>query len=315
MYLIRQNRPQAPVEYAQAAIITIAFLPENLPMFERLSRSWQLVKASAAVLKQDRKLILFPLISSMAMLAVLASFAIPVLGWVVFGARSGQADAVSSNSFYALGFLFYLTQYFVIFFFNAALVGAAMIRLDGGSPTLSDGLRLAASKWTSILGYAAIAATVGMVLRAIAERVGFLGRIITGLLGVGWTLATYLVVPVLVARDVGPVEAVKESALILKRTWGENLVGQAGLGAAFALIQFLVVALGVALVIAAATSGSAILMVLSLALTIGAVLLSILVHGALSGIYAAALYRFATQNGNSQGFDTDALRGAFVAKA
>jgi hypothetical protein len=284
-------------------------------MFDRLARSWQLVKASASVLQQDRKLILFPLISSMAMLAVLASFAIPVMGWVVFSGRSATGSAVAGTTFYALGFLFYLTQYFVIFFFNAALVGAAMIRLDGGDPTLSDGLRLAASRWTSILGYAAIAATVGLVLRVIAERVGFLGRIITSLLGAGWTVATYLVVPVLVARDVGPVQAVKESALILKRTWGENLVGQAGLGVAFALIQFVVVLLGVALVGTAMVGGSAILIVFSLMLTIGCVLLSILVHGALSGIYAAALYRFATQSGDSQGFAPDALRGAFVAKA
>jgi hypothetical protein len=280
-------------------------------MFERLTRSWQLVKASAAVLKQDRKLLLFPLISSMAMLAVLASFAIPVMGWVVFSDRSGQGSAVAGSTFYIIAFLFYLTQYFVIFFFNAALVGAAMIRLDGGTPSLADGLRLAASKWTSILGYAAIAATVGMVLRAIAERVGFLGRIITALLGAGWTVATYLVVPVLVARDVGPIEAVKESAQILKCTWGENLVGQAGLGVAFALIQFFVVALGVALVIGAVPS--TFLVMLGLAFTMGAVLLSFLVQGALSGIYAAALYRYATQNGNSQGFDTDALRSAFVA--
>ena len=133
-------------------------------MFDRLSRSWQLVKASASVLKQDRMLVLFPLISSMAMLAVLASFAIPVMGWVVFSGRSATGSAVAGSTFYALGFLFYLTQYFVIFFFNAALVGAAMIRLDGGDPTLSDGLRLAASRWTSILGYAAIAATISSLI-------------------------------------------------------------------------------------------------------------------------------------------------------
>ena len=282
-------------------------------MFERLSRSWQLVKASATVLKQDRKLLLFPLISSMALLAVLASFAIPVLGWVAFDGRYGRG--LGSSALYAVGFLFYLSEYFVIFFFNAALVGAAMIRLDGGTPSLNDGLRLAGSRWLSILGYAAMAATVGMVLRAIQERVGFVGRIVVGLLGVGWTVATYLVVPVLVARDVGPIAAVKESALILKRTWGENLVGQTGLGLAFSLLQGLIVVLGVALVFASATTGSAILIVLSLLVTLGAVLLSFLVHGALSGIYAAALYRFATQNGNAQGFDSDALRNAFVAKA
>ncbi|UUZ47783.1 DUF6159 family protein [Massilia sp. B-10] len=72
-----------------------------------------------------------------------------------------------------------------------------------------------------------IAATVGVILRAIQERVGFLGRIIVGMLGVGWTIATFLVVPVLVARDKGPVDSIKDSAALLKQTWGENVIGQA----------------------------------------------------------------------------------------
>src|SRR5437773_3238791 len=105
-----------------------------------------------------------------------------------------------------------------------------MARLDGGNPTVGDGLAIASSKLTSIAGYTLIAATVGMVLRAIQERVGFLGKIVVGILGAGWSIATYLVVPVLVTRDIGPVEAVKESAMLLRRTWGENLIGQGGIG-------------------------------------------------------------------------------------
>ena len=283
-------------------------------MFERLARSWTLVKASAAVLQQDRKLLLFPLISAVAMFAVLLSFALPVLGMWAMGQGASMGSDSDSTTVYVLAFFFYLSQYFVIFFFNAALVAAAMARLNGDAPSVRDSLRVAASKWMSILGYAAIAATVGMVLRAIQERVGFVGRIVAGLLGAGWTIATYLVVPVLVAKDVGPVDAVKESALILKRTWGENLAGQAGMGAAFGLLQFLLILLGAGLVIAAVSAGSAVLVVLCLLLVIGAVLLSVLVHGALSGIYAAALYRYATQGGNTQGFDSDAMRMAFVAK-
>lgn len=284
-------------------------------MFERLSRSWQLVKASAAVLRQDRKLLLFPLISTMATLAVLISFAIPVLGWMALGGRGGNDVPFASSTLYILGFLFYLTQYFVIFFFNAALVAAAMIRLDGGNPTMADGLRQAASRWPAILGYAALAATVGLVLRSIAERFEWVGRFVVGLIGAGWTLATFLVVPVLVARDIGPLDAVKESADILKRTWGENIAGQAGLGSAFALLQFLLLVLGAALVFTFAANGSTILTVLALLLVLGALLLAFLVHGALSGIYAAALYRFATQSGDTQGFDQQVLRNAFLSKA
>ncbi len=282
-------------------------------MFERLSRSWSLVKASAAVLAQDRKLLLFPLISSIAMLTVLGSFALPVLGWMFFS--TATAARVGDASLYGLGFLFYMSQYFVIFFFNAALVSAAMARLNGQSPSIRDSLAVAGSKWASILGYAAMAATVGLVLRAIQERVGFVGRLITGLLGAGWTIATYLVVPVLVARDLGPVDAVKESAALVKRTWGENLAGQAGLGLAFGVLQFVLILLGAALVLGAAGTGSVSLIVLCVVLTLAALLMTFLVHGALSGIYAAALYRFAAQNGDTQGFESGALRTAFLTKS
>ncbi len=283
-------------------------------MFDRLSRSWHLVKASWAVLRQDQQLLVFPLISAIAALVVMATFALPLFGLGLLQGLSGGQNAASSMAGYALGFLFYVSLYFVIFFFNAALVGAAMIRFDGGVPTVRDGLRLANSKFGSILGYAIIAATVGMILRVIQERVGFVGKFIVGLLGVGWTVATYLVVPILVTRDTGPIEAVKESASALKKTWGENVVGQAGMGTAFGLIHFFIFICGIALVLAAATTGSAILIGLAILVTLVAVILAALIHAALGGIYAAALYRYASSGVASNGFDSNALQLAFAPK-
>ena len=283
-------------------------------MFERLSRSWELVKASAAVLRADKELLVFPLISGLAMLAVLASFALPVIGVYLWQGPSAKDLQISSVAGYAVAFLFYLSQYFVIFFFNAALVGAAMIRLEGGDPTVAEGLRIARSKVGVILGYALTAATVGLLLRMVQERVGFIGRIVVGLLGAGWSIATYLVVPVLVAKDIGPIDAIKESGRILKHTWGENLVGQAGLGVAFTLIQVLVVVVGVALTIVMAIAGNVALVLLAIALLIVAVLLTFLVHSALAGIYAAALYRFATKGDQNSGFAPGMLQSAFVVK-
>src|SRR5690606_8567277 len=108
-------------------------------------------------------------------------------------------------------------------------------------------MSIALDRIGTILGYAALAATVGMLLRAVSERVGFVGRIIAGLVGVGWTLATYLAVPVLVARDVGPIDAVKESAGLFRSTWGEQVVASVGMGWAFFLmgVSWTVVAGGV----------------------------------------------------------------------
>ena len=283
-------------------------------MFDRLSRSWELVKASWGVLREDKELLVFPLISSIATLLVIAAFVLPAIGIYGFDGLGRALDGKTSLAQYVAAFLFYVVQYFVIFFFNAALVGAAMIRLDGGNPTVGDGLAIARSRLGSIFGYAMIAATVGMVLRMLQERVGFIGRIIVGMLGVGWTIATFLVVPVLVARNVDPIEAVKESALLLKSTWGENVIGQAGIGAAFGLIQFAIVLGGIALVVLAIATNSVALIVLSIVATVVVIVLAALVQSALSGIYSAALYRYATTNEGSAGFSADTLALAFRPK-
>ena len=125
-------------------------------MFDRISRSWTLVKASASVLRDEKDLLLFPLISFASLLVVLVSFAIPAwqLGVLEALSRHGHASAGG----YLVAFLFYFVQYFVIFFFNAGLVGAAMMRLDGGEPTFADGMRIATARIGVIAGYAAIAA-------------------------------------------------------------------------------------------------------------------------------------------------------------
>lgn len=277
-------------------------------MFDKISRSWTLVKASAAVLRSDKELLLFPVISSIATLLVAATFMLPVIGLRLFeGGEIGVLGAI-------VGFLFYLCQYFVIFFFNTALVGAAMIRLEGGDPTVADGLRIARSKAGVILGYAAIAATVGLVLQMISEKAGFLGKIVVGLVGMAWTVASFLVVPVLVSRDVGPIDAVKESIELLKRTWGENVAGNVGIGMAFGLITMLVVVLAIALVIAAAAVGG-----VELAIAVGilgalAVALVAVIQAALSGIYSAAVYRYAVDGIAPAGFAGPQLQSAFQPK-
>lgn len=280
-------------------------------MAGRFSNSFALVKASANVLRLDKELMVFPLMSGVATILVAASFIAPIF---MIGPEIFVEGETASYTAYAFGFLFYLVQYTVIFFFNAALVGAAMIRLDGGNPTLGDGLRIATSRIGVIAGYALIAATVGMILRAIQERVGFIGKIIVGLLGVGWTIATYMVVPVLVARDVGPIDAIKESAGLLKKTWGENVIGQAGLGFAFGLIFMGVILCAIVVVGLAIASGSVALIVAAVVIAILAVGITLLVQAALAGIYAAALYRYATKGEGTPGFDSQTMKLAFAPK-
>jgi hypothetical protein len=283
-------------------------------MIERFVRSWELVKASAGVLAQDRELLMFPLIASLAAIAIVAAFVLPLLG---LGAFDGLDRGTGGNGeilLLVLGVAFCVVEYFVMIFFQSALVGAAMIRLRGGDPTLGDGLRIAWSRLGAILGYALIAATIGILLRSAQERSGMIGRWVAGLIGVAWTVATYLVVPVLVTRDVGPLEAVRESARLLQRSWGENVIGQGGIGLVCGALQFLLVlAGGLATAIAPVDRGVAPIAI-TITLTAIAVILVALVQTALSGIYAAALYRHAIGEQPAPGFDQRMLAGAFVPK-
>ena len=278
----------------------------------KFARSWALAKASFGILRADKELLVFPLVSAVAVLLVCASFVLPMFGLGLF--RGMQDGEGMQPVFYLWLFAFYLVQYFVIFFFNAALVGAAMVRLDGGDPTVGMGLRIAAGKWKQILGYVAIAATVGMLLRALEQRAGFLGRIVIGLIGVAWTLATFLTVPLLVARDIGPIDAVKESAGLLGKTWGENLIGNGGIGIAMMLLNLLLVLSGAAIVVFLAVNGLAAGAIAVGVLVVLAALALALVHSALSGIYSAALYRYAVQGEAPAGFDGPLLREAFQRK-
>jgi hypothetical protein len=280
-------------------------------MFERFSRSWELIKASGAVLRQDRELLLFPFFSAIATLAVAASFVLPL---VMTGALEQAAAREADASLMVFVFLFYLVQYFIIFFFNSALVGAAMIRLDGGDPTVRDGLRVAGSRLVQIVGYAAIAATVGLILRIIEERTGFIGRWIAGLLGVAFTVATFLTVPILVSRDIGPIEAVKQSAALLKKTWGENIIGNAGMGLVFGLFHLCVVGIGLVFVFGVVQTGSPMLIGLILAIVVLAIIALALVQAALQGVYSAALYRYATDGNVGESFSSALLGEAFRPK-
>jgi hypothetical protein len=280
-------------------------------MAGRISNSFALVKASANVLRLDKELMLFPLMSSIATILVFASFMAPVF---MIGPEIFAEGEDASYLAYAFGFAFYVVQYSVIFFFNAALVGAALIRLDGGDPTVSDGLAIASKRMGSILGYAVIAATVGMVLRFIQERVGIVGRIVTGLIGMAWTLTTYLTVPILVTKDIGPIDAVKESAAIFRRTWGEQVVGNFGMGFAVFLMGLSWTVVSCVLIfLSIGALGSVPLMLVAIGVMVLGYLLLALLASALNGIYTAALYRFA-MTGDTGHFDAQIMGNAFRPK-
>ena len=280
-------------------------------MFQRLSNSWELTKASWQVLQKDKELMVFPIIAFIASVIVMITFAVPSVLAGLFDATVGGEIPIMG---YVVGFLFYVCLYFVTIFSNSALIGAAMIRLEGGDPTVRDGIDIAMKHIGSIFGYAVISATVGMILRFLSERAGIIGRIVIGLIGFAWTVATFLVIPVLVVEGAGPMDAVQRSASMLKKTWGEQIIGNLGVGMVFGLMTFGVILVGIPIVILAAATESVVVIVLAVALIILAIMALVLVSNTLSGIYVAAVYRYATTGEAGSYFDAGMVEGAFKPK-
>jgi len=268
----------------------------------RITHTIELAKASWQVLKADKELLLLPVLSLLATLAVAASFLAPIL-------LSGDGVNIEDPGTvgYVLLFVAYVVLAFITIFFNAALVHAANERLDGGDPTIGSALRGAAGRVHRILPWALVSATVSIILRAIEERAGIVGRIVSGIAGVAWSLVTFLVIPVLVIEDIGVIDAVKRSGAMFKRTWGENVAAQVGFG----LLGF-VAMLPAFLIGAAGVAAGGTLAFVGIAVAVLWVLTVVMVLSALNGIFQTALYRYAAGIDSGAAFGGQDLNAAFA---
>jgi hypothetical protein len=266
----------------------------------RFARSFTLFKTSYRVLMKDKELLVLPVVSGLAILAVCASF--------FFGMDLGDRDLDRDQGALALPtFLFYVVTYTISFFFQAAIVAGASERLAGGDPTLGSALGAAGRRFPALLAWGVIAATVGMLIRAVQERSELVGKIVMGLIGVVWSLATVFMVPVLVMERQPVGASFKRSWSLFKQTWGESVVGSAGIG----IVGFLgfVALAGIVALLAVAKLALAAVVVAVLGFAMLMVLLS-----ALQAVYVASLYRYATTGEVTAGFDRELLEHAFAAK-
>jgi len=261
----------------------------------------------------DKELLLFPIMSGISCLLVLASFALPL--WnskyasVVMNDQQVPQDPVA----YIILFAFYFVNYFVIIFFNSALMACAIIRLKGGNPTVADGFRAAMNRLPQIVGWALVSATVGLILKMIESRSEKIGQIVAGLLGMAWSITTYFVIPVLVVEQKSPFDAMKRSVGILRKTWGESLVANFGIGLIVLLIMipvFLMIVAG-GMTIA---SGNMVIGGALIAVGLISILIISLVSTAVHSILIATIYLYAAEDKVPEQFDPSLIEHAFVTK-
>ena len=267
-----------------------------------ISRGFRLAKASWQVVREDRELLWLPIISFFCSLIVMAVFALGAHG---IGLPENESSQVSP-ALYVLAFVMYVALAFVSIYFNAAVIGTAMKRLQGEDASIHDGLALARRHIGKIFVWALITATVGMILRSLQERAGILGRIVIGIVGIAWTVLTFFVVPVLLFEPVGVGESIKRSGSLFRQRWGETFIGNGTIGLAIFLVSIPVLIV-CGLLIAAVPP-------LGIVVTVVAVGALMAVGSATTGVFNAALYRYATTGETSGAFTQEDMATSFRPK-
>lgn len=272
-------------------------------MFATIKRSYYLFRGSLHVLNLDRELLLFPLISGILTMLVMATFMLPIIYALTALNEMNPMDGITEGVGYVILFFFYLVTYTITYYFNTAVVSCAIYRMKGGDPDVKGGFRAASSRFKEILGWALVSATVGLLLKFIQDKSKGVGKFIVGLIGISWSVATYLVIPVIVMERVGPFDALKESGRLVKKTWGEQVTGNIGFGFFFFLIllplffimpMFMIVESQLAIII-------------GIAVVVIYVALVSLVQSTLTAIFQAALYLYAKEDFVPEGYSRSLL--------
>lgn len=258
-----------------------------MSFFDRLSNGWKIALNSFKILRANKQLIIFPILSGLSLILIIGSFFTAILsaaGWNV----DNIADPGTVAS-YLIILSFYVVNYFVVVFFNMALIHCTRLYFKGEEVTVRKGLEFSLSRIGVIFSWSLFAGTVGAILKIVQEESGILGKIITGVLGVVWSVATFFVVPVIAYENLGPVAAFKRSAQLMKQKWGESL----GATFSFGLIQFIaMIVIGLVLFLV----GSIVHPVAGVALAVLGVFVIITVMSAAQTIFVSAVYHDVTDD-------------------
>jgi hypothetical protein len=260
-----------------------------------MARGWKLTKLSWRIIMQQPAALALPLVAAAAEGAIAVGYIFGVTGTHVFQ----EHNAAHYVELYPL--LVALTL--VATFANAVIVAIADARLRQQPISVRQALSDTVGRLPLLLGWALVSASVGLVLRILEERLPLAGRIAAAIAGVAWSLATVLVVPVLVLEGVGPVTAVRRSGHLFRERWGEQLTGQAAIGLPIFICSLPFFAVGVLVATQVLVLG-----IVIIALTLG---IMVALSGALSGVFQTALYRYAVDGESPSGFYDGDLAEAF----
>jgi hypothetical protein len=270
----------------------------------RIRRGWALTKKSWGVLRGHPELIRFPLYGGVATILM----AIVVVGPGLYLIDDGKLAPGAPLVIVGLYLLALVGTYF-----SVGLAACADMIFHGREARYADGAAVARGRFGKVAGWALVSTVIGTITAVLQEQGGIAGAIFGRLLQLGWSLISFLAVPVIAIEGTGPIETLKRSASVFRQRWGEQITGNVAIGGIVLLIGLvpgLILIAGGVLLWATSGVGGAVLV--GLGVIVFAV--AMLVQSALSVIFGVALYRFALAGETVGGFTADEFESAVKRK-
>ncbi|MBX7246972.1 MAG: hypothetical protein K1X53_15855 [Candidatus Sumerlaeaceae bacterium] len=299
----------------------------------RFSRSFSILGRSFEVIGGNKKLLLFPIVTTffLCILTVLIIAPLTLVStghpltdpahWKAVGSTwfdindQDHSFAVRRSGVALFAVLYFVSMFFATFF-NVAFYNEILKALQGQPVSIRGGLKFAMSRVKAIAAWSLFTGLIGAIIKSIEERVGLVGKLVVKLIGLAWAVASVFAIPVLVREESSgnPINVLKSSASLVRKTWGETLIGYVGLSIAGLLVFLEIFVVGGASIALAIALGSPVVAGAGILLAIlGAIAMSIFLNVA-GDVYKAALYLYAADGIPPGPFNAEEMNAAWKTK-
>ena len=170
-------------------------------MTKHIRRGGKLIHQSMAVIRKHKKLMIFPVSSSILVLLLLTSIITPLSKYENTRMLMEKGQLHHFLWLYVILLVFLFISHQFVFYFNAALTACAQQYFKGKTPSLAAGLKTARQHILKMFLWNLFASTIGIMINLTQSQLRKYPFYKNLFLDLSWGAATYLATSVIMAEE------------------------------------------------------------------------------------------------------------------
>ncbi len=125
-------------------------------------------------------------------------------------------------------YILYLLIYYICFHFVSLLINGGLLiyewaKFNGESISISRAIYLSTKRWFLIISWMFVFSFINIFMLFFESPTNWLGKISSRLFGLTWWMSISFVFPVIILEQKNPFSALRTSASLIKKLWGERV--------------------------------------------------------------------------------------------